>query len=158
MKILIIGPSWVGDAVISQSLLKIIIDRCESSTIDVLSPDWTLDIFKRMEEVSKSLIFPFKHGDLKLRERANFGKKLKVKSYDQVIVLPNSLKSALVPFFANIPKRTGWIGEMRYFLLNDIRKLNKNIYPRMVDRFCCACFPQKSLLRKRNSLSSSYCR
>ena len=148
MKILIIGPSWVGDAVISQSLLKIIIDRCESSTIDVLSPDWTLDIFKRMEEVSKSLIFPFKHGDIKLRERANFGKKLKVKSYDQVIVLPNSLKSALVPFFANIPKRTGWIGEMRYFLLNDIRKLNKKIYPRMVDRFVGLAFPKNHYSEK----------
>ena len=142
MKILIVGPSWVGDAVISQSLLKVIIDRHESSTIDILSSSWTLDVYKRMEEVSKSLIFPFNHGDIKLRERVNFGKKLKVKSYDQVIVLPNSLKSALVPFFADIPQRTGWIGEMRYFLLNDIRKLNKKICPRMVDRFVALAFPK----------------
>jgi len=135
MKILIVGPSWVGDSVISQSLFKEILLKSKEAEIDVLSPEWARNIFSRMDEVSKTIKLPFSHGEIKLKERVDLGKKLKRKNYDQAIVLPNSLKSALVPYFSEIPIRTGWRGEMRYFLLNDMRILDKNIFPRMVDRF-----------------------
>ena len=135
MKILIVGPSWVGDSVISQSLLKVISSKFKEVVVDVLSPGWTIDVFKRMAEVSETILLPFAHGDIKIKGRVEFGHNLRNRNYDQAIVLPNSLKSSLIPFFANIPLRTGWKGEMRYFLLNDIRKLNKLNYPRMVDRF-----------------------
>ena len=134
MRILIIGPSWVGDSVISQSLFKTIHSNLDDAEIHVLAPEWTIDIFKRMKEVSKTIVLPFKHGELKFKERFSLGKDLENK-YDRCIVLPNSLKASFVPFFANIPIRTGWRGEMRYFFLNDIRKLNKQRYPRMVERF-----------------------
>ena len=135
MKILVVGPSWVGDSVISQSLLKVISSKFKEVVVDVLSPGWTIDVFKRMAEVSETILLPFAHGDIKIKGRVEFGHNLRNRNYDQAIVLPNSLKSSLIPFFANIPLRTGWKGEMRYFLLNDIRKLNKLNYPRMVDRF-----------------------
>ena len=135
MKILVVGPSWVGDAVISQSLFKIILSKSEDIEIHVLSNKWTFDIFERMDETSETILLPFDHGELKLIERAQLGNILGSKNYDQAIVLQNSFKSSLVPFFAGIPLRTGWRGEMRYLLLNDIRKLNKDTYPRMVDRF-----------------------
>ena len=135
MKILIVGPSWVGDSVISQSLFKEILLKSKEAEIDVLSPEWARNIFSRMDEVSKTIKLPFSHGEIKLKERVDLGKKLKRKNYDQAIVLPNSLKSALGPYFSEIPIRTGWRGEMRYFLLNDMRILDKNIFPRMVDRF-----------------------
>ena len=140
MKILIVGPSWVGDSVISQSLLKEILLKSKEAEIDVLSPEWTRNIFSRMDEVSKTIKLPFSHGEIKLKERVDLGKELKRKNYDQAIVLPNSLKSALVPYFSEIPIRTGWRGEMRYFLLNDMRILDKNIFPRMVDRFVALAF------------------
>ena len=140
MKILIVGPSWVGDSVISQSLLKEILLKSKEAEIDVLSPQWTRNIFSRMDEVSKTIKLPFSHGEIKLKERVDLGKELKRKNYDQAIVLPNSLKSALVPYFSEIPIRTGWRGEMRYFLLNDMRILDKNIFPRMVDRFVALAF------------------
>ena len=140
MKILIVGPSWVGDSVISQSLFKEILLKSKEAEIDVLSPEWTRNIFSRMDEVSKTIKLPFSHGEIKLKERVDLGKELKRKNYDQAIVLPNSLKSALVPYFSEIPIRTGWRGEMRYFLLNDMRILDKNIFPRMVDRFVALAF------------------
>ena len=135
MKILIVGPSWVGDSVMAQSLFKTIHSKFEAAVIDVLSPDWTINIFKRMDEVSETMLLPFNHGQVKLKERIRIGSDLKKKNYDQAIILPNSLKSSLVPFFAKIPLRTGWRGEMRYFLINDLRILNKDQLPRMVDRF-----------------------
>ena len=68
MKILIIGPSWVGDSVISQSLFKEILLKSNEAEIDVLSPEWTRSIFSRMDEVSKTIKLPFSHGEIKLKE------------------------------------------------------------------------------------------
>ena len=135
MKILIVGPSWVGDSVISQSLFKIIFSKHKEICIDVLAPEWTIDIYQRMEEVNHAHKNPFNHGEIKIRDRIAFGNSIKVEKYDQALVLPNSLKSSLIPFFAKISVRTGWRGEMRYALINDMRLLDKSKYPRMVDRF-----------------------
>ena len=136
MKILIVGPSWVGDAVMSQTLLKLLKEKRKSCSIDVLAPSWALPIFKRMKEVNTVIEMPFTHGDIKIKERRKFASEIKKNNYDQAIILPNSFKSALIPFFADIDIRTGWRGEMRYFLINDLRKLNVEAYPKMIDRFC----------------------
>ncbi len=103
--------------------------------IDVLAPPWTESLLRAMPEVSDVIINPFPHGVLQLLERYRFGKKLSHEQYDHAIVLPNSYKSALVPFFAGIPVRTGFVGEFRYKLLNDARKLDKEVMPLMVQRF-----------------------
>lgn len=136
-KILIIAPAWVGDMVMSQTLLKALKrqygDRCQ---IDVLVNDWARDVAKRMPEVNEVLINPFKHGEFGLLKRYRLGRELRQKNYDQCFVLPNSWKSALVPFFAKIAKRSGFIGEMRYGLLNDSYQLDKAVLPLMIDRFC----------------------
>ena len=137
MKILIVGPSWVGDAVMAQSLYKIIKDSNPQSKIDVLSPEWSLGILNRMEELDDLICSPFDHGDLRIKDRIRFGYSLRDRSYDQAIVLTNSLKSSFIPFTANIPKRTGWLGEMRYGFINDIRKVNKNKHKLMVEKFSC---------------------
>lgn len=103
--------------------------------IDVLAPPWTDGLLLAMPEVNEVIINPFPHGSLQLGARYQLGKKLRTDKYDQAIILPNSLKSALVPYFADIPLRTGFVGEMRYGLLNDVRKLDKKKLPLMVERF-----------------------
>ena len=135
MKLLIVGPSWVGDAVMAQTLYKLIKQDNQDHKIEVLSPDWSLPILSRMEEVSRSIISPFKHGELKLKARYNLGKELKLENYDRAIVMTNSLKSSLVPFFAKIPKRTGWLGEMRFGLINDLRLKEKDSSLMMIEQF-----------------------
>jgi heptosyltransferase II len=132
---LIVGPSWVGDMVLAQSLFKVLRQRHPRSRIDVLAPPWTLPLLARMPEVAEGISLPFRHGELALGRRWAFGKSLRQRRYDRAILLPNSLKSAVVPFAARIPVRTGYIGEMRYGLLNDARKLDKGRLPRTVDRF-----------------------
>ena len=135
MKILIVGPSWVGDMVMAQTLFIALKSHHPDAIIDVLAPQWSRPILERMPEVNAALNMPVGHGSLQLGMRRKLGQQLRREGYDQAIVLPNSLKSALVPFFAGIPKRTGWRGEMRYGLLNDIRLLNKTRYPLMIERF-----------------------
>lgn len=103
--------------------------------IDVLAPQWTLPILRRMPEVREAFAAPFAHGELALKKRWRLGRALRPQRYDQAIVLPNSFKSALAPFFARIPRRTGFRGEARYGLINDMRMLDAQRMPRMVDRF-----------------------
>jgi lipopolysaccharide heptosyltransferase II len=134
-KILIAGPAWVGDMVMAQCLFKLIKHQQPASTIDVLAPAWSLPLLSRMPEVEGSIVMPLGHAQLGLRERYRLGKMLRAKQYDQAIVLPNSFKSSLVPWWANIPVRTGWRGEMRYVVLNDLRYLDKKKYPLMIERF-----------------------
>lgn len=139
MKILIVGPSWVGDMVMAQTLFQCLKQRHPECEIDVLAPEWSRPILERMPEVRAALSFPLGHGALELATRRRIGKSL-AGQYDQAILLPNSLKSALVPFFAGIPKRTGWRGEFRYGLLNDVRILDKQRYPLMIERFMALAF------------------
>jgi heptosyltransferase-2 len=108
--------------------------------IDVLAPGWSLPILERMPEVRNAIEMPVGHGRLDLRARYRLGRSLAEKGYNQAILLPNSLKSALVPFWARIPKRTGWVGEMRYGLLNDIRRLDKSKLTMTVQRFVALAY------------------
>jgi len=134
-KILVVAPSWVGDCMLMQPMLLRLKQRFPDSCIDVLAPPWTLSLLKQMPEVNAVIVNPFPHGALRLFARYRLGKQLQASHYDAAYVLPNSLKSALVPFFANIPLRIGFTGEMRYGLLNDARKLDKEKLPLMVERF-----------------------
>jgi heptosyltransferase-2 len=133
--ILVVAPSWVGDCMLMQPMLLRLQQRFPGSRIDLLAPPWTVALLKQIPQIHKVIVNPFPHGALQLRERYRLGKALRAEQYDAAYVLPNSLKSALVPFFAGIPQRTGFIGEMRYGLLNDARKLDKEKLPLMVERF-----------------------
>lgn len=134
-KILVLGPAWVGDMVLAQSLFKTLKAQQPEVIIDVAAPAWTLPLLERMPEINEAIALPFKHGQLALGERIRFGRSLKNKGYTQAILLTNSFKSTVLPFAAGIPRRTGFLGEYRYGLLNDIRPLDKSRLPRTVDRF-----------------------
>ncbi|KQN63299.1 ADP-heptose--LPS heptosyltransferase RfaF [Erwinia sp. Leaf53] len=147
MKILVIGPSWVGDMMMSQSLYRTLKVQHPDATIDVMAPAWCRPLLSRMPEVSNALAMPLGHGALAIGERRRLGQQLRGAGYDRAYVLPNSFKSALVPFFAAIPRRTGWRGEMRYGLLNDLRVLDKAAFPLMVQRYVALGYPKGNITR-----------
>jgi len=134
-KYLIVGPSWVGDMVMAQSLFKLLKKRYPDSIIDVVAPGWSEPILSRMPEVRRTITLPMGHGDLQVGERWKLGASLRSEKYTHAITVPRSWKSAIIPFAANIPSRTGFHGEQRYILLNDRRKLDKKILNQTVKRF-----------------------
>jgi heptosyltransferase-2 len=134
-RVLIVGPSWVGDMVMSQVLYRLLADTRPGVQIDVLAPAWSEPILARMPEVSRPLTKRIGHGEPALGRRWKLGRALREEGYTQAIMLPNSFKSALIPWIARIPRRTGWRGEWRYGLLNDLRVLDKQALPLMVQQF-----------------------
>jgi len=142
---LIIGPSWVGDMVMAQSLFMRLKDDRPDSYLAVLAPAWSESLLARMPEVDEAITMPVGHKQIQLGTRWRLARELKTKAFDRAIVLPGSLKAALIPFFAGIPIRTGFIGEQRYGLLNDYRKLDKTALPLNVQRFLVLGSPQHAL-------------
>lgn len=140
-RLLIVGPSWVGDMVMAQTLFTLLKQKYPDSPIDVLAPGWSQPILQRMIEVDQAIVMPVGHGKLDLAARWQLAKTLNRKNYRVAYVLPNSFKSALIPLFAGIPRRVGWRGEMRFGLLNDIRLLDEQRYPLMVQRFAALAYP-----------------
>lgn len=131
----------------SQTLFTVIKQQNPNTLIDVLAPSWSKALLTRMPEVNTALTSPFGHGEFHLRQRYLLGKSLRENAYDQVILLPNSFKSALAPFWAHIPQRTGWRGEWpRSILLNDARSLDKEKLPLMIQRFAALGLPKDAAL------------
>jgi len=142
-KILVVGPAWVGDMVMAQSLFKTLKEQNPNCSIDVLAPPWSLPLLKRMPEINKGIALPVIHGQLAIKTRYRVGRQLRVNKYDQAITLPRSLKAALVPFFAKIPLRTGYRGELRYGLVNDIKKLDEYILTQTVQRYTALAYNEE---------------
>lgn len=146
---LIVGPSWVGDMVMAQSLFMSLKLQYPDCQITVLAPNWTRPLLTRMPQVNQSISSPIGHGELKIGARHALGKVLRMNGYTTAIVLPNSFKSALIPYFARIPRRIGWRGEWRNLLLTDCRVLDKSALPLMVQRFAVLAYPGTEQLPAR---------
>lgn len=144
--ILAIGPAWVGDMVMSQVLYRQLAASRPGSAIDVLAPAWSAPLLGRMPEVRTLIPMPLAHGEWNFGTRRRLGLSLRERGYGQAIVLPNSWKSALVPWYAGVARRTGWRGEMRYGLLNDLRRLDEQALPMMAQRFLALGLPADAAL------------
>jgi heptosyltransferase II len=128
-RILVVAPNWIGDALMAQPLLARLREKIPGVEIDVLAPEWVAPVLRRMPEVAEVITAPFRHKALQLGARWRIGRELKARRYEQAIVLPNTWKSALVPFLAGIPLRTGYVGESRYGLLNRLHRKTSATMP-----------------------------
>ena len=116
--ILIIAPNWIGDAVMTQPLLARLKAQYPDSPIDVLASKWVAPIYRACSEVNEVIEAPFEHKQLQWELRKQLAKHLQTRNYQACFVLPNSFKSALIPWLANIPLRIGYRGELRYGFIN----------------------------------------
>lgn len=145
-RILIIGPAWVGDMVMAQVLFKLLRQQNPTIVLDVVAPPSTLPLLSRMSEVKHAINLPLGHGELGLATRYKIGCELRAGHYDQAILLTNSFKSAILPFLTRASIRTGWRGEMRWGLVNDMRYLDKEKLPLMIQRFAALGLPADAIL------------
>jgi len=132
---LIVGPSWVGDMVMAQALFMLLKARAPERAIDVLAPGWSLPIVARMPEVRRGIAAETGHGELGFGKRRRIARELGESGYDQAIVLPRSFKAALIPWLAGVPRRTGYRGESRFLLINDVRPFDRDVLDMTVKRF-----------------------
>jgi heptosyltransferase-2 len=139
---LIIGPAWVGDMVMAQSLFRLLRAQEPGMAIDVVGPSWSVPLVARMPEVRRGIPLAVSHGDFALGARRALGHSLRTAGYNRAIVLPRSFKSALVPWFAGIPVRTGYAAELRGLLLSDVRRLDRNVLDQTVKRFLALGVPR----------------
>ena len=145
-RILIVAPSWVGDAILSEPLIALVREPYEEPVIDVLAAPWCAPVYARMRGVRRVIESPLAHGRFGLAARRALADDLRDARYTRALVLPNSWKSALVPWLARIPRRTGYVGEFRYGLLNDARRLDRKARPRLVDRFAALAANPRALV------------
>ena len=128
---LIIAPQWIGDAVMTEPLLRRLARRGERLTVGALP--WVAPVYRLMPQVAEVIEFPFAHGGLQLKARRSLARRLDAR-FDTAYILPNSLKSALLPFLASIPKRVGYLGEARLGLLTHrLKNPPKDRRPPMVE-------------------------
>jgi heptosyltransferase-2 len=121
--------------VMSQALFKRLKSERPDRSLDVLAPAWSLPIVERMPEVRRGIAAETAHGEIGLAKRRRIARSLQDEGYQQAIVLPRSLKSALIPWLARIPRRTGFRGESRFGLINDVRPFDAKVLDQTVKRF-----------------------
>ncbi|MGI9026512.1 MAG: lipopolysaccharide heptosyltransferase II [Burkholderiaceae bacterium] len=118
MKTLVVAPNWIGDALMAQPLLTLLKRDDPAQRIVALAPRWVAPVLEAMPEVDDVIATDLAHGALQWSRRRAFAKQIAMQGFDRAFILPNSFKSALVPWLARIPERIGYRGEMRYGLVN----------------------------------------
>jgi heptosyltransferase-2 len=146
VKILVVAPSWIGDTILAQPLLTLLKQHDPAARIEVLAADWSAPLLARMAEVDAVISNPFRHGEFGFGARRALGRRLAAADFSHSYVLPNSWKSALIPFFAGIPRRIGYQGESRYLLLNERHRLDTASHPQLVQRYAALAGPLPAAL------------
>ena len=145
-RILIVAPSWVGDAILSEPLVAVLREPLGEPIVDVLAPPWCAAVYARMRGIGHIVENPLGHGELGLGRRRALAREIRARAYTHAFILPNSFKSALIPWFAGIPRRIGYAGEGRRALLTETRRLDPKAFPRLVDRFVALAVPKGRLI------------
>jgi heptosyltransferase-2 len=140
-RVLIVAPSWVGDAILSEPLVALLRAANPDAEVGVLAPPWCAPVYARMRGIGRIIENPIGHGRFDWAGRRAIAQTLRAHRYTHAIVLPNTWKSALPPWLAGIRRRTGYVGEARWMLLNDARRLDRESQPRLVERFAALAAP-----------------
>jgi heptosyltransferase II len=138
--ILIVPYMWIGDFVRCHSVVRLLRDRLPDRPVDMLATSVCAPLADYMPGVRQAVVADLPRGRLGLSQQAMLVSRLKHEGYGTALIMPRTWKSALAPFFAGIPERTGFVGEGRFLLLNDLRRGERKL-PRMVDRCAALALP-----------------
>src|SRR5262245_35419749 len=141
--ILIVPYMWIGDFVRGHSVVQLLRQRYPSRPIDVLTTTMVAPLLDYMPGVRKGIVADLPRKRLALGQHRALAQRLKVEDYGQALVLPRTWKAALAPYLAGIPLRTGFVGEARFGVINDVRFGERKL-PRMIDRCAVLALPKDS--------------
>ena len=138
--ILIVPYMWIGDFVRCHSVVQLLRQRFPSRAVDMLTSSLCAPLTNYMPGLRQAVVADLPRRRVSLREHTALASRLREEGYDTALIMPRTWKAALAPFLAGIPERTGFAGEARFVLLNDVRFGEKKL-PRMVDRCAALAFP-----------------
>jgi len=131
--ILIIPYMWIGDFVRCHTVVRLLRQRSPTAAIDVLTNSMVAPLLDYMPGVRKGIVADLPRNRLALNQHRALAGRLRAESYGHALVMPRTWKAAVAPFLAGIPRRTGFVGEGRFGLINDLRFGERGL-PRMADR------------------------
>ena len=138
--ILVVPYMWIGDFVRCHSVIKLLNARFPDRPVDVLSTTLCAPLTDYMPGLRQAIVVDLPRSRIALKDQRALARRLKRENYGSTLIMPRTWKSALAPFFARIPERIGFVGEMRFALLNDVRYGERRL-PRMVDRCAALALP-----------------
>ena len=139
--ILLVPYMWIGDFVRCHSVVKLLKARNPAAPIDVLTTSMVAPLLDYMPGVRKGIVVDLPRRRLALGQHRALAQRLRAEGYGQALVMPRTWKAALAPFLAGIPVRTGFVGEARFGLLNDLR-WGERALPRMIDQCAALALPK----------------
>ncbi|MPZ40818.1 MAG: lipopolysaccharide heptosyltransferase II [Rhizobiales bacterium] len=139
--ILLVPYMWIGDFVRCHTVVRLLNQRFPGRPVDVLGTRMVSPLADYMPGVRKAVVADLPRKRLALTEHQALAARLKAEGYGDALIMPRTWKSALAPFLAGIVRRTGFFGEARIGLLNDLRS-GERALPRMIDRCAALAMPK----------------
>ena len=138
--ILIVPYMWIGDFVRGHSVVRVLKERWPHRPVDILTVPLTAPLVDYMPDVRKGIPSNLPRSRLALMKQWTLAKAMRAEGYGDVLIMPRTWKSAIAPYLAKIPRRTGFVGEARFVFLNDAR-WGESKLPRLVDQCCALALP-----------------
>jgi heptosyltransferase II len=143
--ILIIPYMWIGDFVRGHSVVRVLNQRFPKRPVDLLTTTLCAPLVDYMPGVRGGIVWDLPRSRLGLGKQWGLAKELRARHYGTALVLPRTWKSALAPTLAGIPERVGFVGEVRFGLINRWRWGEKAL-PRFVDKNAALALPDRAPL------------
>jgi heptosyltransferase-2 len=139
--ILIVPYMWIGDFVRCHSVAKLLRARYPRRPVDVLTTTLCAPLVDYMPGVRKGIVCDLPRKQLALGQHRSLAARLTAEHYGSALIMPRTWKAALAPYLAGIPERSGFAGEARFGLINDLRFGERKL-PRMIDRCAALALPK----------------
>jgi heptosyltransferase-2 len=143
--VLIVPYVWIGDFVRCHSVVRLLREKNPDRPVDIVSNTLCAPLADYMPGVRRAVVIDLPRGKLGIALHRQLADMLREENYGQAIVMSRKWKAALAPWLAGIPVRTGFAGEGRFGLLNDLRFGEKRL-PRMIDQMGALALPKDSPL------------
>lgn len=143
--ILIVPYMWIGDFVRGHTVVRVLKQRWPNRPIDLLVTRLVAPLVDYMPGVRAGIISDLPRGRLAVGRQRELAATLRARNYGTALIMPRTWKAAVAPALAGIPERIGFVGELRFGLVNAWRWGEKKL-PRMIDQKCALALPANTPL------------